>query len=211
MVKANSIGTGHPVLDDLTGIGGWPVGAIAEVLCDDPVLRAYLGALAVADGRGVAVVDGTGTLVAAVGPGVRLQSIDGTERGRMPVAQPGTLEDACRAVRWGVESGARLLVVSDALSLPSETASGELVRSQTVAKAVRLLLPDASRRRCAVLFLGPRKSDNALRFFASLRVEVFRTGAGEAMAVAIKNKLSPPFSRRTLDLPGLAARHEAAS
>lgn len=219
--------TGYPGLDAALGCKGWPNGRIVEVFGPDlaPCRTIAYAAIqqAILAGQSAALVDveHIATLDAFVAADTTRWKI-GTDPRHLLIAQPDNGEQALDIVEALVRSGAVGLVVVDSVGAlaPADDliglgAEGVVIGglARMMSKAMRKLCNVTSRTNTTVLFLNPvtRKEGvtfgraevtaggNALKYFASVRVEVRRVDVGHRLRV-VKNKLAPPFATVEIDL-----------
>ncbi len=225
----DTIPSGCLGLDLVTGVGGYPRGRIVEVFGPESSGKTTLALHAIAEcqARGgiAAFIDAEHALdpVYAGRLGVRLDDL--------LVAQPDTGEQALDICEQLVASGAVDLVVVDSVAalVPKAELEGDVgdhhvgTQARLMSQALRKLTGQANKNHTCVLFInqlrqkigvsfGPSETTtggNALKFYASLRLDVRRIGAvkrgeeklGNRTRVrAVKNKLAPPFREVEFDI-----------
>jgi recombination protein RecA len=216
VIRSGSLG-----LDLALGVGGYPRGRIVEIYGPEASGKTTLTLHAMAEvqkhGGTAAFIDAEHALdpTYAARLGVRLDEL--------VVSQPDDGEQALDIVEALVRSGAVDLVVVDSVAalVPKAELEGEMgdlqvgSHARMMSKAMRKIASIASRTHTTVVFInqvrqkigvtfGPSEvttGGNALKYFASVRVEVRRitTLKGELAVGArtrvkvVKNKLAPPF------------------
>jgi recombination protein RecA len=221
--------TGALSLDIGLGIGGLPKGRIVEIYGPESSGKTTLALSCIAQaqkaGGSVAYVDAEHALdVSYAGKlGVNVQD--------MLISQPDTGEQALEIVETLVRSGAVDVLVVDSVAAltPRAEIEGEMgdshmgLQARLMSQALRKLTAAISRSQTLVIFINQIRmkigvmfgnpetttGGNALKFYASIRLDVRRIGAiqageevvGNRTAVkVVKNKMAPPFAKVEFDL-----------
>ena len=223
------IPSGSLSLDIALGIGGYPKGRIIEIFGPESSGKTTLAlsALAQAQKKGgvVAFVDAEHALDTnyARKLGVNIEDL--------LISQPDTGEQALEITETLVRSGAVDVLVVDSVAalVPRAEIEGEMgdshmgLQARLMSQALRKLTGSISRSKTLVIFINQIRmkigvmfgnpetttGGNALKFYASVRLDVRRIGAikngeevtGNRTAVkVVKNKMAPPFTKVEFDL-----------
>jgi recombination protein RecA len=217
-----AIAPGCPSLERALGCGGYPRGRIVEIYGPEGSGKTTLTLHAIAEcqkaGGIAAFVDAEHAL------DVRYAQALGVDASRLMISQPDHGEQALEIVDTLVRSGAVDLVVVDSVAalVPQAEIDGEMgdlhvgVQARLMSQCMRKLTAVANRTHTCVMFINQLRmkigvsfgspetttGGNALKFYASQRLDVRRIGqvkaadevvGHKARVKVVKNKLAPPF------------------
>jgi recombination protein RecA len=219
-----AISTGSLGLDVALGIGGLPKGRIIEIYGPESSGKTTLTLQVIAEaqraGGTCAFIDAEHALdpIYATKLGVNVEDLI--------VSQPDTGEQALEVTDMLVRSGAVDVLVVDSVAAltPRAEIEGEMgdhhvgLQARLMSQALRKITGNIKNANCLVIFINQIRmkigvmfgnpetttGGNALKFYASVRLDIRRIGAvkegeevigSETRVKVVKNKVAPPFKQ----------------
>ncbi|MBA4249286.1 MAG: recombinase RecA [Candidatus Puniceispirillum sp.] len=228
-VEIDVVSTGSLGLDIALGIGGLPKGRIIEVYGPESSGKTTLALHVVAEsqkkGGTCAFVDAEH----ALDPGYAKKL--GVNLDELVISQPDTGEQALEIADTLVRSGGIDVLVIDSVAalVPKAELEGEMgdshmgLQARLMSQALRKLTGSISKTNCMVIFINQIRQKigimfgnpetttggNALKFYASVRLDIRRVGAlkdkdniigNQTRVKVVKNKMAPPFKVVDFDI-----------
>ncbi|RCS58535.1 recombinase RecA [Parvibium lacunae] len=223
------VSTGSLGLDIALGVGGLPRGRVVEIYGPESSGKTTLTLQVIAEmqklGGTCAFIDAEHAL------DVQYAQKLGVKLSDLLISQPDTGEQALEIADALVRSGSVDMIVVDSVAAltPRAEIEGDMgdslpgLQARLMSQALRKLTATIKRTNCLVIFINQIRmkigvmfgspetttGGNALKFYASVRLDIRRTGSikkgeevvgNETKVKVVKNKVSPPFKQADFDI-----------
>lgn len=216
------IPTGSLLIDSALGVGGYPRGRIIEIFGPESSGKTTLTLHAIAEAQKLGLTCAFIDAEHAFDPTYAANL--GIDLNDMIISQPNSGEEALEIADTLVRSGAVDLIIVDSVAalVPKAELDGTMednqmgLQARLMSKALRKLTGSISKTNSTVIFINQIRmkigimfgspetttGGNALKFYASVRLDIRRTGSiknkdevigNETVVKIVKNKVAPPF------------------
>ena len=229
IAQVETISTGSFTLDRKLGVGGYPRGRIIEIMGQEASGKSTMALHAIAEvqkkGGVCAYIDAEHALDVAYCEAL------GIDTEALLINQPDNGEQGLEIARTLIESDGFDLIIVDSVAalVPKKELEGEIgdshmgLQARMMGQALRILTPSISKSKTVLIFINQLRqkigvtfgSDkttsggNALKFYASVRIEVTRIGGlktgddnygNRVKFKVVKNKVAPPLTEGEFDI-----------